>query len=148
MYNIDYNHRDTINIQAILKYIEKKYTNLIKKKKQIFPADTSVNIKYMLLTVKTNLIQLILQKILLFSDDDILREALLAANTKNNTSNPKKYYILKELYNLPDPASGKPETKQVNGKTAYYCDFYKTWSQFLKHTSKTYHQKKVSDKSH
>jgi len=33
MYNIDYNHRDTINIQAILKYIEKKYTNLIKKKK-------------------------------------------------------------------------------------------------------------------
>jgi len=65
----------------------------------------------MLLTVKTNLIQLILQKILLSSDDDILREALLAANTKNNTSNPKKYHILKELYNLPDPASGKPETK-------------------------------------
>jgi len=82
MYKIDYHKGRKIDVVSMLIDIEKKYSNLFRKKKWVSPADSNSSSKYMsLLSTKqnqSNQFALALQKILLSSEGESLRKTLLA----------------------------------------------------------------------
>ena len=140
MCKIDYDKGRLINVISMLTDVEKTYSNLTRKKKCVSPADSSSSSKCvsLLATRQKQPDQFIAasQKILLSSEGESLRQALLAQGTFNQKKHDP------ELVSLAAPAPGNSHKKQVDNKTAYCCDFHKYCCYVSQHTSDACRAKK------